>query len=173
MIRRPVLFRAILIALLAVSGAACDTVPSYGPEERRSTPPAREPEPVRATAPQPPASPPKVEDPVPAVREWSKAEQDFERGIQSYEDGDYRSAGRQFQSALALGLPALAVQARAHKYLAFIACAAGQQRPCRDEFRMAFEADPAFDLTPAEAGHPVWGPVFRGVKRDMAKAKPK
>ena len=27
-----------------------------------------------------------------------------------------------------------------------------------------------FDLTPAEAGHPIWGPVFRAVKADVAKA---
>ena len=93
--------------------------------------------------------------------------------MKSYEDGDYRSAARQLQSALSLGLPAFADQATAHKYLAFIACASGRQRACRDEFRKAFEADGNFNLTPAEAGHPVWGPVFRSVKAEMAKARPK
>ncbi len=107
------------------------------------------------------------------AREKSRAEQDFERGVKSYEDGDYKSAARQLQSALSLGLPAFHDQATAHKYLAFIACASGRQRPCRDEFRKAFEADGNFDLTPAEAGHPVWGPVFRSVKAEMAKARPK
>jgi hypothetical protein len=42
---------------------------------------------------------------------------------------------------------------------------------CRTQFRRAFEADPAFDLTPAEAGHPTWGPVFRSVKAEVAKKK--
>ena len=42
---------------------------------------------------------------------------------------------------------------------------------CRAEFRKAFEADPAFDLTPAEAGHPMWGPVFRSVKAEVAKKR--
>jgi len=120
----------------------------------------------------PPESRPAAREPPPA-REKSRAEQDFERGVKSYEDGDYKSAARQLQSALSLGLPAFGDQATAHKYLAFIACASGRQRPCRDEFRKAFEADGNFDLTPAEAGHPVWGPVFRSVKAEMAKARPK
>jgi hypothetical protein len=36
--------------------------------------------------------------------------------------------------------------------------------PCRDEFRAALDIDPSMQLEPAEAGHPVWGPVFRSVK---------
>ena len=31
---------------------------------------------------------------------------------------------------------------------------------------------PKFDLEPAEAGHPIWGPVWRSVKTARA-AKPK
>jgi len=29
--------------------------------------------------------------------------------------------------------------------------------------------NPSFDLTPAEAGHPVWGPVFRSAKSKVSK----
>jgi hypothetical protein len=29
---------------------------------------------------------------------------------------------------------------------------------------MALDADPDFVLQPAEAGHPLWGPVFTSVK---------
>ena len=47
---------------------------------------------------------------------------------------------------------------------AFIHCAAGRQAQCREEFRRALEIDPQLELTPAEAGHPGWGPVFRSVK---------
>jgi hypothetical protein len=64
-------------------------------------------------------------------------------------------------------------QASAHKYLAFINCVSGRPNGCREEFRKAFVADPNFDLTPAEAGHPMWGPVFRSVKTAVSKAKPK
>jgi len=53
---------------------------------------------------------------------------------------------------------------RAHKYLAFIHCAAGQVQQCRDEFRKVLEIDPSFDLRDDEAGHPTWGPVFRSMK---------
>ena len=134
------------------------------PKQRAATPPA---------APLPELRPAAPRETAAAAREKSRAEQDFERGVKSYEDGDYKNAGRQLQSALSLGLPGFHDQATAHKYLAFIACASGRQRPCRDEFRKAFEADGSFELTAAEAGHPVWGPVFRGVKGEVAKARPK
>jgi hypothetical protein len=55
-------------------------------------------------------------------------------------------------------------RATTHKHLAFIHCTAGRERACRDEFRKALAADPALDLAPAEAGHPVWGPIFRSLK---------
>ncbi len=102
-----------------------------------------------------------------------RGEQELEQGVQRYEDGDHRNAARQFRAALDLGLTTRSDRAVAHKYLAFLDCASGRERPCRDEFRKAFEADPKFDLTPAEAGHPIWGPVFRSVKVEVAaKSKP-
>lgn len=91
-------------------------------------------------------------------------EQVLARGIASYEDGDYRVAERQLQTALDMGLAVPGDGAKAHKYLAFIHCAAGRAKRCREEFRKAFGAEPSFDLEPAEAGHPAWGPVFRSVK---------
>lgn len=91
-------------------------------------------------------------------------EQVLARGVASYEDGDYRAAERQLQTALDMGLKAPGDQAQAHKYLAFIHCAAGRAKRCREEFRKALSAEPSFDLAPAEAGHPAWGPVFRAVK---------
>ena len=93
-----------------------------------------------------------------------KAQQELANGIASYENGAYKQAVRQLQSALALGLEARADKARTHKYLAFMQCVSGRERLCREEFRKALDADPAFDLTPAESGHPTWGPVFRKLK---------
>lgn len=98
------------------------------------------------------------------------SEQLLAKGIKSYEDGEYRSASKQLQDALNAGLPRKADGARAHKYLAFIACGSNNTGRCRDEFRKAFESDPNFSLDAAEAGHPVWGPVYRGV-RDQLKGK--
>ena len=52
-------------------------------------------------------------------------------------------------------------RANAHKHLAFIHCASNREQQCRDEFRKALAVDPALELAPEEAGHPVWGPIFR------------
>lgn len=111
----------------------------------------------------------KAASPPPAPPQTDKAQQELSSGIASYENGAYKAATRQLQSALALGLEGRANQARAHKYLAFMHCVGKRERQCRDEFRKALDADPAFDLSPAEAGHPTWGPVFRKLK---AAAKP-
>ena len=93
-----------------------------------------------------------------------KAEKDLAAGIKLYEDGDYRRAAKLLQESLDGGLRGAADQASAHKYLAFTYCVTSRERQCRDEFRKALDADPAFDLDAAEAGHPVWGPVYRSVK---------
>jgi hypothetical protein len=40
---------------------------------------------------------------------------------------------------------------------------------CYESFRKALALKPDFELTPAEAGHPVWGPVFRSAKAKAGK----
>jgi len=99
----------------------------------------------------------------------SPAEQKLSAGVANYEEGDYKSAMAALQGALDLGLSSKRDKVLAHKHLAFIHCVSGREKQCHDEFRKAFEVDPAFDLKPAEAGHPVWGPVFRGEKAKFAK----
>jgi len=85
-------------------------------------------------------------------------------GIRQYDNGDYRDSEKSLQSALDLGLSASADRVKAHKYLAFIDCTSARQPQCRDEFRQALQIDPNMELAPAEAGHPIWGPIFRSVK---------
>lgn len=102
--------------------------------------------------------------PAPVSPPADKALLELQGGMASYENGSYKLAARQFQAALTLGLDGPGNQARAHKYLAFIHCVGGRQRQCREEFSKAIDADPAFELSPAEAGHPTWGPVFRKLK---------
>ena len=87
----------------------------------------------------------------------------FKNALQQYEAGDYDESAKSFEGALRQGLGDKE-RASAHKHLAFIHCAAQRERECRDEFRKALVVDPALELEPAEAGHPVWGPVFRAVK---------
>jgi Tfp pilus assembly protein PilF len=84
-------------------------------------------------------------------------------GLKQYEEGDYVQSAKNLQGAIELGVPEKQ-RANAHKYLAFIYCASSRERQCRDEFRKALAVDPALDLAPAEAGHPVWGPIFRSLK---------
>ncbi|GAO35531.1 hypothetical protein SCT_0921 [Sulfuricella sp. T08] len=98
-----------------------------------------------------------------------KAEQELSTGITNYEDGNYKAAAKSLQSALDSGLTFDSDAARAHKYLAFIHCLSNREKQCRDEFRKALEKDHKFDLDPAEAGHPIWGPVFRSVKVERKK----
>lgn len=93
----------------------------------------------------------------------------LEEGLRHYEEGNYRTAQRRFQYALEEGL-SRPNRVKAHKYLAFIACVSGQQLTCREEFGIALELDPKFDLEPAESGHPIWGPVFRNVKSKQKKS---
>ena len=93
----------------------------------------------------------------------TKAQITLVEGLRQYDSGDYAASTRSLQAALKLGLPD-DDRALAHKHLAFIQCSWGQERECRDEFRKALAADPALLLLPAEAGHPVWGPIFRSLK---------
>lgn len=93
-----------------------------------------------------------------------KAEQDLSAGIRAYEDGDYRNSARLLQNALSAGPILKSDRVAAHKYLAFMHCAQSREKACRDEFRKALELNPDFELTPAESGHPLWGPVFKSLK---------
>lgn len=92
-------------------------------------------------------------------------------GLKQYEDGELKAAQASLQKALADGLAYEADRVIAHKYLAFIECASGRERECRDQFAAALALDPKLELSRAEAGHPVWGPAFRSVKASVAPAK--
>ena len=93
----------------------------------------------------------------------SDAQAQLAQGIKDYENGRLTEASQNFQSALDSGLGE-GDQVTAHKYLAFIYCVTKRERQCRAHFRTALEINPSFELTPAEAGHPMWGPVFRKAK---------
>lgn len=93
-----------------------------------------------------------------------KAEKDLSLGIRAYEDGDYKNSTRLLQSALAAELFLTSDKVAAHKYLAFMYCAQSREKACRDEFRKVLALNPDFQLSPAESGHPSWGPVFKSLK---------
>lgn len=93
----------------------------------------------------------------------NRGQPELSAGISSYEDGKYGEAVKALQSALDSGLSS-ADRVTAHKYLAFIHCASGREKQCREEFGKALDINPRLELEPGEAGHPMWGPVFRSLK---------
>lgn len=163
--RRTAMTKAASIVLAAACIAGCGA-PAVKPPDMGATgaQAAPKPSPETSTTSAPGPATPKPAEPV-----LSLAEQELAKGVKSYEDGDYRNAARQLQAALNFGLSGRTEQVKAHKYLAFINCVSSRIPACRDEFRKAFAIDPQFDLEPAEAGHPIWGPVFRAAKAEAAK----
>jgi Tfp pilus assembly protein PilF len=91
------------------------------------------------------------------------AERALVEGIRAYDDGNYAAAEDALHRALAGGLQSGRDRATAHKLLAFITCTSERPADCEDAFRAARSADAAFALSRSEAGHPLWGPVYRRV----------
>lgn len=113
-----------------------------------------------------PAPPPPPPPPAPvglAELMERPAERALVEGIRLYDNAQYPAAEAALQRALAAGLVSVRDQASAHKLIAFIACTSAREAECEAAFRAARAADPAFALSRAEAGHPMWGPVYRRV----------
>lgn len=93
------------------------------------------------------------------------AERQLLSGLRQYDDAQYTEAEKALKEALKLQLSSPRDQANAHKTLAFIYCTSGRPAECEAAFRAARAADPQFSLSKAEAGHPVWGPVYERSRR--------
>lgn len=91
------------------------------------------------------------------------AERALFEGMRAYDDGQYVASETALKRALKGGLASPRDRATAHKLVAFIACTSQRMAECEAAFRAARTADPAFVLTRSEAGHPLWGPVFRKI----------
>ncbi|MBL8325508.1 MAG: TssQ family T6SS-associated lipoprotein [Rubrivivax sp.] len=89
------------------------------------------------------------------------AERALVDGIRLYDDAQYAQAEVQLRKALGAGLADARDRASAHKLLAFITCTTDRLADCAAQFAAARAADPAFQLSRSESGHPVWGPVYR------------
>ena len=134
---------------------------------------------LAACAPMPPEAPKPVAPQITVETLRARAREQLASGVKLYETGDYEGALKDLQSSLDHGLLEKSEQGTARKHLAFIHCVSGREQQCAAEFRRAFEIDPGFTLTPAEDGHPIWGPVYRTVRatliaeREAAQGKPK
>ncbi|MBL8520892.1 MAG: TssQ family T6SS-associated lipoprotein [Betaproteobacteria bacterium] len=104
----------------------------------------------------------------PPARLLSAGEKLVTDGTKAYEDGDFAKALKLLQDGLKESLPAADAQ-KARKLSAFCYCLTNRMPQCRAEFEKILQIDPKFDLEPAEAGHPSWGPSFRAAK---SKTKP-
>src|SRR5262249_20074048 len=93
------------------------------------------------------------------------AERNLLLGLRAYDEAQYPESERALKEALRLQLTTPRDRATAHKTLAFIYCTSGRKAECEAAFREARAADPAFALNKAEAGHPVWGPVYEASKK--------
>ena len=94
----------------------------------------------------------------------SSSERSISQGIASYNNGDYQVAVVLLQHALEDVMLSKSDKINAYKYLAFTHCISAREKKCQESFERIFAINPNFNLTPAEAGHPVWGSVFRGVR---------
>ena len=134
-----------ILLLLVLAAAGCAQMPGQ-----------------QQPAPQAPAAPQITES---MLRD--RAREQLALGQRQYDAGEYDAAFRSLTGALDHGLLSKPDQSRVRKLIAFIHCQAGREVLCRDEFRKAFEIHPEFALTPAEDGHPIWGPVYRNVRTQL------
>ncbi len=96
-----------------------------------------------------------------------RAVEQLSAGVKHYEVGDFDNAVKSLTASLEHGMLSKTDQSRARKYLAFSHCVSNREAQCRDEFRKAFEINSEFALSPAEDGHPIWGPVYRNVRTQL------
>ena len=89
------------------------------------------------------------------------AERQLVTGLRLYDDAQYAESERALTEALRLDLASPRDRATAHKTLAFIYCTSQRQADCEAAFRAARAADPQFQLSKSEQGHPLWAPVYQ------------
>lgn len=94
-----------------------------------------------------------------------------QRGQAAYREGRFDEALAELNLAIDSGQLRGADLLAARKLAAFIHCSSGREHSCREQFQAIVAADPAFDLAPNEAGHPLWGPVWRSVKGSVEERR--
>ena len=149
MARQSVVWMAVCCTALWLAGCgATPDKPAPRAERPRPAPPA----------PPPAALPPAPDDRAsPADDSAAQTSQAiYAEGLRLYRAGQYDDAIARF--AAVQSPPSLRVQAL--KHTAFGHCVTNRLPLCQRAFQDALVLSPAFRLTKAEQGHPVWGPVF-------------
>lgn len=89
-------------------------------------------------------------------------------GIALYDKGDFNGAIKLLQGSPEIWTTSVNTRLQAYKYEAFSHCLSNRRPACRYSFDELLKLNPAFTLSAAEAGHPMWGPVFKQAKREAA-----
>ncbi len=115
--------------------------------------------------------------PVTVVSPKSKPELLLTEGTELYDKGDYKGAIRKLQLASESADDTTSTKQDSLRLLAFSYCVTGQRALCKTQFSNLLKITPDFQLSRAEAGHPLWGPVFKEAKvaatpPSVAAAKP-
>lgn len=141
--------------------AACAGTPAPTPSQAPAPRPASQPEPKPATEQPAPAATP------PVAPELTPAQKALAEGVSAYERGDFAAAIRILTPLVKDGALSQAQLRDAYKTLAFAECLNRQTTNCRTTFEKAMRADPGFELTPAERGHPIWGPQYDRARKTV------
>jgi hypothetical protein len=127
--------------------------------------------PASVIAPEPPQQQPP--QPVVTAPSRSPAELALAEGVDIYNQGNnYPGAIKRLQEAKKLAADSVYIQQDADKYTAFAYCVTGRRPQCRQHFVMLLSKDSSYELSGAEATHPVWGPTFKEAKASMIKKPP-
>lgn len=103
-----------------------------------------------------PPSPPRV-----ATQE---ARDQLQQVRDAYNAGRYGDVIRQVATSDALHQSTDEIRIESLKLQAFSYCLGNYRQLCEDGFHRILQLQPSFTLSPSEAGHPQWGPVFRQAK---------
>jgi Tfp pilus assembly protein PilF len=96
-----------------------------------------------------------------------EAQQRYEEGLEHYRNRNFELASGDLEAAIAGGKLKPARVVDAHKHLAFIHCLNNREVPCREQFQLILKIDPSFDLSPNEASHPSWRPIWLSLKSEL------
>lgn len=160
--------RLVHAAVLALFVSGCATPP---PASVNYPAPAPQPSvvstlpPVPAPAPAPAPAPVAPVAPAASAVDLAAGERALAAATESYGRGEFASATRQLTALVNDSSLDSAQMLRALKVLAFSQCSTNALSACRQTFERALKADPNFELTHAERGHPVWGAQFTRARR--------
>ena len=163
MARQSVVWMAVCCTALWLAG--CGATPDKPAQRAQPEAPRRPAPPAERPRPAPPAPAPVAPAPSPAPDDRASPADDsaaqtsqaiYAEGLRLYRAGQYDDAIARF--AAVQSPPSLRVQAL--KHTAFGHCVTNRLPLCQRAFQDALALSPAFRLTKAEQGHPVWGPVF-------------